>query len=58
MTDQLYIYRWGNNPKRLTMKGRICKVLCRGKMNSCLIEFTDNGQKEVISRNALKKVSK
>ena len=47
-----YIYRWGNNPKRLTMKNRICIVLVRGKMNSCLVEF-ENGQREVISRNAL-----
>lgn len=52
----LYIYKWGNNPKRLTMKGRICKCLVRGKMNSCLIEFLDNKQREIISRNALKKL--
>lgn len=31
------------------------KVLARGKMNSCLIEFIDNNQREVVSRNALKK---
>jgi hypothetical protein len=51
----LYIYKWGNNPKRLKMKNRICKCLVRGKMNSCLIEFIDNGQMEVTSRNALNK---
>jgi len=52
-----YIYRWGNNPKRLTMKNRICIVLVRGKMNSCLVEF-ENGQREVISRNALRRNEK
>jgi len=49
-----YIYRWGNNEKRKTLKGRYCDVLYRGKMNSCLVEF-ENGQREVISRNALRK---
>lgn len=55
MDEQLYVYRWGNNEKRATMKGRICRVLGRGQMNSCLIEFVDNGQCEVTSRNALRK---
>jgi len=50
-----YIYIWGNNPKRQTLKGRKCHILQRFTMNSALIEF-ENGQKEVISRNALRKV--
>lgn len=53
---QLYVFRWGNNSKRKTLQKRECKVLHRGKMNSCLVEFVDNGQKEVISRNSLWKV--
>ena len=55
MAEQLYKYSWGNNEKRQTMKNRICRVLFRGKMNSCLIEFIDNQQREVTSRNALRK---
>lgn len=55
MSEQLYIYRWGNNEKRMTMKGRTCRVLSRGKKNSCCIEFIDNGQKECVSRNSLRK---
>jgi len=51
----IYIYRWGNNPKRKIMKGRHCRVLARGKMNSCLVQFIDTGQREITSRNALKK---
>ena len=51
----LYRFGWGNNAKRATMQGRICRVICRGKMNSAMIEFTDNGQREVVSRNALRK---
>lgn len=53
----IYIYNWANNEKRKTLKGRKCKVLARGKMNSCLIEF-ENGQQECISRNALRKAAK
>jgi hypothetical protein len=40
------------------MQNRICTVLVRGKMNSCLIEFEDNNQREVVSRNALRKLIK
>jgi len=53
---QLYVYGWGNNEKRATLRGRVCRVICRGAMNSALVEFVDGGQREVISRNALKKV--
>jgi len=50
-----YIYSWGNNEKRATLKGRTCIVLARGTMNSCMVQFLDNGQMECISRNALRK---
>ena len=49
-----YLYVWGNNEKRSTLKGRRCKVIARGKMNSALVEF-EGGQREVISRNALRR---
>jgi hypothetical protein len=55
MSEQLYTYIWGNNEKRRTMQGRTCRVIGRLKKNSCVIEFTDTGQREVISRNALRK---
>jgi hypothetical protein len=47
------IYRWGNNEKRVTMKGRECKILTRGKKGSILIEFLDNKQKEIVSFRAV-----
>lgn len=56
MAEQLYKYSWANNPKRETLKNRICRVLYRGKMNSALIEFIDNNQREIVSRNALRNV--
>lgn len=53
-----YVYRWA---KYLGMpvlggerKGQVCKVLVRGKRNSCLIEFPD-GFQAVTSRNALRR---
>jgi hypothetical protein len=50
-----YIFAWKNNPKREQLHGRRCKVLHRGPANSALVEFIDNGQREVISRNALRR---
>ena len=52
---QFYLFCWANNEKRLTLYGRKCIVLARMKMNSALVRF-ENGQEEVISRNALRKV--
>ncbi len=52
---QLYEYTWGNNEKRQTLKGKICIVKARLALNSCVVEF-ENGQQEVVSRNALRKV--
>lgn len=49
-----YIYAWKNNPKRELLYRRRCEVLARGGMNSALVEF-ENGQKELISRNALRR---
>lgn len=49
-----YFYAWGNNKKRAMLKGKTCKVIIRGKMNSALVEF-EGGQREIISRNALRK---
>lgn len=45
-----YEYRWDRQGR----KGEPCRVLVRGKMNSCSVEFLD-GFKMVTSRNALRK---
>ncbi len=55
-----YYYAWGNNKDpigkwRMQFKGRKCRVLHRGNMNSCLVEFCDNGNRLCCSRNALRK---
>lgn len=50
------VYLWGNNPVRAKLKGRRCRVLARGRMNSILVEFED-GYKTVTSRWAVREES-
>lgn len=59
MIDFPYIWAWGPHPDepwmtQLDRKGKRCKVLARGTMNSALIEFED-GFRTVASRNGLRK---
>ena len=59
---KLYRFAWGNprNPwdaKRVTLKGRPCRIVTSGAMGSALVEFIDNGQREVISRRALRRLT-
>lgn len=49
-TDLPYIYRWDRQGRR----GQPCRVLARGTMNSCLVEFAD-GYRMVTSRNAIRR---
>jgi len=49
-----YKYSWGNNEKRKTLKGRLCRVVSRGAMRSVMVEF-ENGQREIVSFRALRK---
>jgi len=56
MSDYSYVYTWGNNPKRRTLKGRRCKVVARGALNSCVVEF-ENGQRECISQYAIRRTN-
>ena len=53
----IFEYCWGNNEERKKLQGRKCKVLYRGPLNSCWVQFID-GDREMhcISRYALKKV--
>jgi hypothetical protein len=52
----LYRFKWRNNLKRMTLYNRVFKVIIRGPANSALVEFVDNKQREVISRNAMEKI--
>jgi len=53
--SQHYRFAWRNNPKRAALHGRRCRILVAGAMGSVLVEF-ENGQRELISRRALRKV--
>lgn len=54
MSAQVYLYRWGGIYFAGARKGHRCRVLWRGGMNSCLVEWED-GSRDVVSRNALRK---
>ena len=43
MTIYCYRYAWGNNSKRATLKGRLCRVIARLAFNSAVVEF-ESGQ--------------
>lgn len=49
-TIRPYIFRWNREGRH----GQACRVLARGSLNSCLVEFAD-GFTMVTSRNALKR---
>ena len=52
-----YIYTWGPRggmPGAMDRKGRRCRMMARGAMNSALVEFED-GYVAVVSRNALRR---
>ena len=53
----LYRYSFKNCEERQKLFGRVCSVIARLAMNSCIIKFQDNGQIECVSRNALCKVA-
>ena len=48
-------YAWGNNPRRAELKGRRCRILAVGKMNTVMVEF-ENGERAAISRRALRRL--
>ena len=53
-----YIWAWGTcqgkYPEIGKRKGRPCRMLARGSMNSALVEFED-GKRFVCSRNGLRR---
>ncbi len=51
------LYRWFWKTRLPERRGSLFRVLARGRLNSCLIEFMDDGWLCVTSRNALRKAS-
>ena len=53
MADARYVWRVrARLPERF---GEVCRVLVRGKLNSCLVEFAD-GARYISSRNYVRRV--
>lgn len=48
-----YRYRWGNNPRRAELKGRLCVVEAVGTKNTVLIRFLDTGERVTTSHRAI-----
>ena len=47
-------YCWGNNPVRAKYKGKDCRVVSQGKMNSIMVEFED-GFSMITSRYSVRR---
>ncbi len=56
MWKPITLYRWHWRKRLPERHGQLFRVICRGTMNSCLIEFED-GFRSITSRNALRKAS-
>jgi hypothetical protein len=55
MTD--YPFRWFWRARLPERHGQRLRVIARGRLNSCLIEFQD-GARFITSRNALRKAAR
>ena len=51
-----YPYYWRVKTHLPERKGERCRVIMRGKMNSCLLEFESDSYRVVTSRNYIRKV--
>ena len=56
MPERAQLYRWFWRSKLGDRRGQALRVICRGTMNSCLVEFIEDGFRVVTSRNALRKL--
>lgn len=52
----VYIYAWGNNPRRAELKGRRCVIEARGQMRTILVRFLDTGERVTTSARAVRRV--
>jgi len=56
VAERIYVYGWGNNPRRRALQGRRCRILARGRMSTVLVEFLDNGERVTTSLRALRRL--
>jgi len=53
----VYIFAWGNNPRRAELKGRRCVIEAAGTMRTTLVRFLDTGERVTTSRRALRRAA-
>jgi hypothetical protein len=51
---RVYVYAWGNNERRMGLKGRRCVIEARGALGTVLVRFLDTGERVTTSRRALR----
>lgn len=54
---KVYVYAWGNNERRMQLKGRHCEIEARGALGTVLVRFLDSGERVTTSSRALRSAS-
>jgi len=54
----VYVYTWGNNPRRAELKGRRCVIEAKGKMGTILVRFLDTNERVTTSHYAVRPAPK
>ncbi|UFN47136.1 hypothetical protein LPC08_13975 [Roseomonas sp. OT10] len=55
-SDPGRLYRWCWRARLPERHGQPCRMLARGTLNSCLLEFED-GTRVITSRNAIRRIA-
>ena len=53
----VYVYAWGNNPRRANLKSRLCVIEASGRMRTVLVRFLDTGERVTTRRRALRRAA-
>jgi hypothetical protein len=51
----VYVYAWGNNERRASLKGRRCVIEASGAQGTVLVRFLDTGERVTTSARALRR---
>lgn len=51
----VFVFTWGNNPRRRELRGRPCTVEARGAMGTVLVRFLDTDERVSTSFRALRR---
>lgn len=51
------LYVWRVKTVKPERRGALCRMLKRGRLNSCLIEFCSDGEQIITSRNYIRRAA-